>query len=277
MIYKINYLETRKENTILNNRFWEFYLVRYLSGSIFGVIILCYLIWNYDNEITAVFLNKDAQLQGHTVHSLINEVLFNTNTKITTTEGTTIKINDKAEIEIEGNPNANKFPSSNTFTVSKTELTVLSAIILGTSGFLFMYLSSMLILILHAFRNPIFQLLNKWRKPPLTWFKSLLFNNIYEFYYTLTNTRSLGNEDSLETLSNVPNKNAYIKEYVESYRHLREHGNAFGIIASEICFASWLILFKFSFFSILLWCMLGFAAWILGVALEIKLTRNQNN
>lgn len=263
-------------NIVLNNRFWEFYLVRYLSGSIFGVIILCYLVWNYDDKITDVFLSKNAQLQGHTVHSLINEVLFNTNTKVTTTEGTTIKINNNAEIEIESISNANNLSTSNTFTVSKTELTVLSAIILGISGFLFMYLSSMLILVLHALRNPIFQLLNKLRKPPVTCFKSLL-HNIYEFYNRLTYTRTLGSEASLNDVSNLPKKNAYIKEYVESYRHLREHGNAFGIIASEICFASWLILFNFSIFSILLWCMLGFGAWILGVALEIKLTRNHNN
>ncbi|WIM38498.1 hypothetical protein PO903_17865 [Paenibacillus sp. PK4536] len=61
------------------------------------------------------------------------------------------------------------------------------------------------------------------------------------------------------------------EEFIESYKHLREHGNAFGIIICEILFAFWLVFWEFSFWAVFYWSLIGFSSWILGTYLEVKI------
>ncbi len=63
-----------------------------------------------------------------------------------------------------------------------------------------------------------------------------------------------------------------IKEYVESYRHIREHANAFEIIFLEIVLASTLISFPhFSWVILTFWILPSAFCWIVGTMLEKRI------
>lgn len=65
-----------------------------------------------------------------------------------------------------------------------------------------------------------------------------------------------------------------VQEYVESYRHLREHGNAFAIIISELGFALAAISVpSVSLLAVLLvlWVLPAAGVWFVGTVLEAKL------
>lgn len=65
-----------------------------------------------------------------------------------------------------------------------------------------------------------------------------------------------------------------MKEYVESYKHLREHGNAFFIVLCELILG--FILYKGNSWIIaiigFLWILLPVTAWFIGTYLEKKLS-----
>lgn len=61
------------------------------------------------------------------------------------------------------------------------------------------------------------------------------------------------------------------KEYVESYRHLREHGNAFFIVLLELFFGAVLFYFPSSWgVALLLWVAPAALVWFFGTRLECR-------
>ncbi|WP_143014482.1 MULTISPECIES: hypothetical protein [unclassified Paenibacillus] len=147
-------------------------------------------------------------------------------------------------------------------------LTVLTAIIIAVFGFLYMYLSSMLILILHAARLVIYPRMKEMK----------VLSPLFYFYVDLSFLRSQreqtnGKKDSVADSDSAGNR--HLNEYIESYRHLREHGNAFAIISCEIIFALWLILWSFSVLAIVIWVSAGSIAWFIGSYLEIRMVKER--
>lgn len=301
----------------MGTRFWEFYLVRYLLGTIFAIVILFYLVINYNDEITKSFLFTVSQKTNiledkDTIRSNISSFLFDTTYSF---ELKSIKGIFK-DIDL-----------GESIKITQNGVSVLAAIIIAISGFLYMYFSSMIILVAHGIRSVLFSYrLNKKNKPADDWKFTLLFwsccylfiiiiillginiipkpmfimsiiiiifsliffiyPNVHKFYQSLSFYRSeekakieLKNSENYFDKEKIKVKNSQniiknsstkTKEYIESYKHLREHGNAFGIIVCEIIFAGWLILWDFSFWAILCWCLIGFSSWILGSYLEVR-------
>ncbi|MGE4243256.1 hypothetical protein [Ramlibacter sp.] len=67
-----------------------------------------------------------------------------------------------------------------------------------------------------------------------------------------------------------------VGEYVESYRHLREHGNAFGIVLLEICLATACIAApSVQWLSVLLvlWILPATGVWLIGTVLEARVSK----
>jgi hypothetical protein len=67
-----------------------------------------------------------------------------------------------------------------------------------------------------------------------------------------------------------------VGEYVESYRHLREHGNAFGIVLLEICLATACIAApSVQWLSVLLvlWILPATGVWLIGTVLETRVSK----
>lgn len=308
------------------NRFWEFYLVRYLLGTIFGIVILFYLIINYNNEISTVFFNKhyielladqgdsEDKISISVVENIkdeekirynIYDLLFNTTYEVKNEEVNLLL--NILNLPLDSSNNVESF------SITHTGFSILASIVIAVSGFLYMYFSSMLILLFHGMRYMLFSLPEKSTHNAaklffcgffliiitiliflfyadtnvlrhvlsilILLFLALIFLSvspvIKKFYGALSKYRTKG-ESKFQLSSNKQ----LIKEatdYVESYKHLREHGNAFGIIVCEILFALWLIEWEFSFWSLFYWCLFGSIAWVLGTYLEVSKVNSINS
>lgn len=293
-------------------RFWEFYLVRYLLGTIFGIVILFYLVINYDGLITKAFYPKpdclcaERDVAGcQSIKKDIESLLFSTTygldvddaNSLLKTIGSNHLIDSKKEnIEI----TEKGFP-------------ILAAIILAVSGFLYMYFSSMLILILHGLRAAIFFKSSEQKQrehlniSKIIFLVSVVIISLYiylernfpdfnigrhtisiciilviivlvknfasfirQFYKQLSHSRTKKSEGVwIDAKQKQEHKNKERQDYIESYKHLREHGNAFGIIVCEIIFAMWLVYWDFSYWAIFYWCCAGFLSWFLGSYIEV--------
>lgn len=231
-------------------RWWEFYLVRYLIGTILGTVIVSYI----------AFHNADVR------ESLI----------------------------------------SNAKTDTWYELLKANYWIFLIIGFAYCYLSSAPILVFHALRVYLKSgngRLNKSTeifgsiiffativfltltlcfnmKPSFKWIRWVILfivilpqtifmlrflfdNNVFNFYKSLTTDRKK------EKLS------AERHEYVESYKHLREHGNAFSILITEFVLS--FILIDLSIAQIvsvlIIWILPASYVWLVGTKLEFGLSK----
>ncbi|MHA7967442.1 hypothetical protein ACX93W_25300 [Paenibacillus sp. CAU 1782] len=138
----------------MGKRFWEFYLVRYLLGTIFGIVILFYFVINYNEELSKSFLfkniNHDFNVSDEdTLRANIYSMLFETTFSLGKEDVNQI-------VESFGGNTVFNTDLNSEVTFKQTGLTVLAAIILGVSGFLYMYFSSMAILVLHGIRYIIY-------------------------------------------------------------------------------------------------------------------------
>jgi hypothetical protein len=94
------------------------------------------------------------------------------------------------------------------------------------------------------------------------------FDQIFDYYEKLCVARS--------------SESRHVREYVESYRHMREHGNAFFIVFLELGLAMAAIAVpSLAMLSalIVVWVLPACVVWILGTVLESKLpqvSQNQN-
>lgn len=233
----------------LNNRWWEFYLVRYFVGTVFGTLVTLYL---YSNNTA---FSKFYKLQ-----------------------------------------------------VSLKDFTSSHIILFGLLGLAFCYIASTPILVLHATRSSIFKP-HKFNKKPtiigiivlilvtvalywvtknnLEWFflififlvqvillvLALYKGNILDFYVKLINKRAA----SSSTIVSIPTTNPeVIKEYTESYRHLREHGNAFSIVLMEFIFGIILYFMKDIqevVVTMIIWIIPSSFVWFIGSYLESKINK----
>lgn len=326
----------------MGNRFWEFYLVRYLLGTIFAIIILFYLFYNYNNEISRSFFSSQESPQN--AQLTVSSFLFDTSYTLTEGKPNQIVQFIKSILEPIGIENYSIQNNDQTLDINfeQSGISILTMIIIIVAGFFYMYLSSMLILVMHGLRSVLFGFDKKiiWKnsmnelkikiqnnfdetffliekiiliieKPKRTIIFILLFlfilfigsilivSQLYKhflsitilmlavhlfklvylenqkFYISLAEYRSKKRNIEQEERNKAEKKNSEIeinqhKEYIESYKHLREHGNAFGIIICEILLAGWLIFWDFSFWAIVYWSLMGFSSWILGTYLEVK-------
>lgn len=247
----------------MKNRFWEYYLIRYLAGTIFGVAIVMYLFTNYSEDIGNSFYKDEYH---NNIQNVVNSYLFDTTYFFEGLSPDKIRL-DNNELVI-GNTINNETIYNGNRTIRKNEVTVLSMITLAVVGFLYMYISSAVVLFFHTFRFLITCLIKGGRK-----------SYLYEFYMILSRTRAKGKQavskktDDTEDMKEFKGE-YWISEYVESYRHLREHGNAFGILLSELAFALFLIKTNFQMGWIAGWLALGFISWWVATYMEIKLQKN---
>ncbi|WP_411347113.1 hypothetical protein [Paenibacillus sp. WLX2291] len=371
----------------MGNRFWEFYLVRYLLGTIFAIVILFYLFYNYNNEISNSFFRSQESPQN--AQATVSSFLFDTSYTLTEEKPNQIvqvmkSILEPIGIESHSIPNNDQALEIN---FEQSGISILTMIIIIVAGFFYMYLSSMLILVMHGLRSILFRFdknsmneledkikknlvrlkklfhfkktyckknlvrlkklfhfkktyckKNLVRLKKLFYFKKtyykknlvrlkklfhfkktyykknlrtlifilliifigsfLISNQLYKhflsittlmlaiylfklvylenqkFYISLAEYRSekteIGEKEKKSRKKNSKIETNQNKEYIESYKHLREHGNAFGIIICEILLAAWLIFWNFSFWAVFYWCLMGFSSWILGTYLEVK-------
>ncbi|SFV64452.1 hypothetical protein MNB_SV-9-53 [hydrothermal vent metagenome] len=229
------------------NRWWESYLVRYLVGNIFAVIVLFYLFINYDDNIARKFCEYDRGI------NFCNEI-ENNNTTFSKEVFSFIFQNSKeikgSSLTLIDNTIITKSDLNNTFRnyeIITTDISFVSLIIMGLLGFMYMYIASIPIYFMHIIRGGV--------------------GNIFEFYKKSSKVR--------DKVSKEDYKGDITRTYIESYQHMREHGNAHGIILMELLFAFFLIHCNFSIFALVFWLLFGFFGWVLGIYLENKMIDNE--
>lgn len=220
-----------------NYRWWESYLVRYLVGNIFAVLSLFYLFVNYDKEIGDRFCHYDKSTM------ICKNIEDNKTTFSTEVFGfifqNTKKINSTYPIIVEDIVLNSKYQQHK---ITTTDISFVALLIMGLLGFMYMYIASIPIYFLHIVRGGF---------------------NTFEFY-----KKSAFKRDKVKEKGYA---GSITETYIESYKHMREHGNAFGIILMELLFAGFLIMCNFSIIALVFWLLFGFFGWFLGQYLEQKM------
>jgi hypothetical protein len=304
---------------IKNDRWWESYLVRYLAGNIFAVLVLFYLVIFYGNKIqeSLCSVNSDTEIKicgyypKETDHKekfseQVFGFIFVTGEEIESNNG------DKAYV------NGKDFKADKSYKnhkVGVTEINFANIFVLGVFGFLYMYISSIPIYFVHITRGA---LPARFVRPLIfvflffiTWFLidefcskcsetitkllmvvtvvgpelmvflffEVILLNIYLYLRKSTfkrdailNAMSVCEKGKLtQAFEECGLKAGFSSEYITSYKHMREHGNAFSVILMEILFAWLLIRFDFSLLFFISWLGLGAFGWFLGSYLEFKM------
>jgi hypothetical protein len=232
-----------------SNRWWEFYFVRYFVGSVFGSLVVMALAFHPDSSLSLVIAN-----------------LFNFSSK------------DLLELK------------SDHFWV------ILSF------GVAFCYIASAPILVMHALRAQFdFQsgIYTSWKgwifriflvvipfallyfifKEQTVKFALLgAYTFVVVFQLVFLGPALLSKFDSIfvfykELAKNRAKDAAERKQYIESYKHLREHGNAFLILFCELVLGSALFVSKSlseALIVLIIWLSPTIPVWFLGTFLESK-------
>ena len=99
------------------------------------------------------------------------------------------------------------------------------------------------------------------------------FKIIETFYEDLAKKRAKPAKSKLNKTESDTKEKSLQTEYITSYRHLREHGNAMGIIVLEVILASALAnlpSINSAVVVLVLWILPGVFAWIIGTVLEFN-------
>ena len=210
-----------------NNRWWENYLVRYLAGNIFAIFVIFYLFLNYGDKIGDRFCHTNLSQQ----YTICKNQKTDNNPNFS---------KEVFSFLFQSTTTTNTLCAKNILDKTTTEISFINFIIISIFGFLYMYISSIPIYLMHIFR----------------------FGISHDGLKESANMR-----DAIRN-SKCCDKNNFTPTYIESYTHVREHGNAFGIILMEILFAFYLVSCDFSISAVLVWITFGFVGWFYGIYLE---------
>jgi len=160
------------------NRWWESYLVRYLVGNIFAVVVLFYLFINYDKEIGKQFCEHGKST------TLCNEIKNNSTTFSKEVFGfifqNSKEINSTHPIIQKDMIVGNNFQ---THSIQTTDISFVALIIMGLLGFMYMYIASIPIYFIHILRGGL--------------------GNTFEFYKKSSNIRDKIKNNQNKTFENI--------------------------------------------------------------------------
>ena len=207
-------------------KWWENYIVRYVSGMIFAIFVLFYLSINYGDKIgdkifktTYAKSTKTYQENKNNASSLLFGFIFQSSKEMSNKDANYTTSHEQLR----------EVNTSKNYTVEITEVNGYSLIMLAVVGSLYMYIASIPIYLAHIFR---FLLIG------------VLFNNnedlkskdMYDMYKLSTQTRDniILHDKNKSSKNNVFETWRTTSEYIKTYKDMREHGNAFGIMIMEI-------------------------------------------
>ena len=224
-------------------RWWEYYTLRYFVGTVVGVLALIFLAKSENSRVVGLGVLSINDLNG---------------------------------------------------------LGLKEATALGAAGFAYCYIASAPMLLLHAVRgqlglNPLqarwrfwaitgiviasLQIVAAWRLKiswhSYRWFGSLVFLVVVGVQFALIVAAHLDRFKAITSfyyaLAQVRSKGAPVAEYVESYRHLREHGNSLAILVLEFALAYVLVSAQepaLALIALILWLVPSIYSWFIGSLLE---------
>lgn len=261
---QINSGEDKNErNSHGNNRWWEFYGVRYAMGTVVGGII-AYELFDTSTAIKMPFLSMNG---GMTLGQVI----------ILAAYGLTYCYIASAPILV-FHATRFVFLESRVYKYFKKRLKLI--------GLAFIFTNTIMVITLLLKRHPPNRI-SEHILVILVLVELLLPLCLFVFYQLLLIEKSLNAESTniLERYIKLAEKRSTDKSgFVESYRHLREHGNSFAIVILEIVLGLLLFLFInipvlngqpnygdgtiLFFLILLLWIMPAAFVWVLSLNLE---------
>lgn len=270
-----------------DNRYWESYLVRYLLPTVVGAALVWILLWQIpDSYGLPNILTKKASVD--TTFLLLLGLAGFVYCYLSSSLVLVMHYgrwkgwsDDKNSLRLFSGHPATLKQRLKTVLNSTAGTALVASVIFGAVLFGFIKLiitngvsASINLNDLYFMMVALFAVAWQW---VTTWQVMTQKHEMYAFYKALASARSqAGNYD-----------------YVESYRHLREHGNAFFIVLAEILFFFYLYVgiklilperqpifpaMQIAIGTILLvaWIIPGVYAWHLGTALELQLAREHS-
>lgn len=231
------------------NRWWEFYFIRYFVGSVLGALIIMALAFHPDSELAGV-IAKLFDFDNVDVLKLKSDhfwVVLSFGVAFCYIASAPILVMHAFRAHIDFQSDMNKSIKSWIFRmlIVCVPLLVLYFMFSGQTIKLTFFSAYTLVIVLQLVL--ILPAVSK------------KFSNIFDFYKSLTKDRAKDSQDR--------------KQYIESYKHLREHGNAFLILFCELVLGC--ALFVSSSLSealivILVWLIPTLPIWFLGTFLESR-------
>jgi hypothetical protein len=236
-----------------NGRWWEFYLVRYLLGSIVGATLLILLNNKSEGIMKGLLSQSDvniSSIEGHTIllwaglgfaycYLASSPILvFHAMRGISLKEILT-RLNQKTDI-----------PPILYFIAGFIVGLIVGFMVNRTEDLTFVRGASVFVVLIIVLLQIVFIVFGQREDGKA----------INDFYKNLIKQRSV--------------KSIEREQYIESYKHLREHGNAFFIVILEIilAFSIWNVksIQSLGIF-ILVWLAPGAWAWFIGTKMETKI------
>lgn len=235
----------------MENRWWEFYFIRYFVGSVLGSLIIMALAFHPDSSLSSV-IAKVFNLHDNNLLVLKSEHFL-----VVLSFGIAFCYLASAPILVMHALRAHFDFQRNPITSIKFWFIVL-AIIIVVSLFLFMWF------------------ILSWKPTKIIFFSAYIltvffqfallapavhekFNTVFDFYKKLSKDRAKESQDR--------------KQFIESYKHLREHGNAFLILFCELVLGCALFVstsLSGALAVIIIWLLPTLPIWFLGTFLESK-------
>ena len=235
-----------------SGNWWEFYFIRYFVGSILGALIVLFLSFHSNSSISEITSNLLSienislkEIKGeHFAASLVIGVAFCYISSVPILVFHSLRgyINFREKKK-----------------VNNKAFKVISLVAIYGIFFWYEYEQSGSIIPYPQFIHAYILFI---------WFQLVLYSSlikdrgigVFDFYKKLAKDRSNTSESR--------------KEYTESYRHLREHGNAFFILFCEVIFGGALFVAKTEgqlITMIFIWILPAIPVWFVGSFLESKL------
>ncbi|WP_339319349.1 hypothetical protein [Paenibacillus sp. FSL R10-2734] len=242
----------------MNNRWWEFYLVRYFVGTVFGTLISLFL---YSKKFSG-FYDLNVSLKDFSNAHIIFFGLI----------GLAYCYLASAPILVLHATRSSLFSKkSYFFPALLSGLAIIAALIFYFT--LREKLNWIVLALIFSLQITIITL--SLRKETSNTTTSSNESNLFVFYRSLIGTRA---NAVLNTSNGSPTtiEAAKITEYKESYKHLREHGNAFTIVLMEFILA--VILYYMDniqqvVISMIVWAIPSSFVWFIGTYLENKISK----
>lgn len=244
---------------------WEFYFVRYFVGTVTGMGLVAFL--NFD---------ADSPLQGKILPNLTDI------SKLDFAHSIVLGAIGLAFCYIASAPILTLHALRGVFTAKWNDPTIKNTYIkVGYAEILtLLVVVGLSLMAVHFFitsfpnkNNPSLAILSLSGVAAIFGLQAFLFivsllsekNYIFEYYKSLATSRAKKKDET--------NKHS---EYIESYKHLREHGNAFFILLMEIIFTLAIYAIEnpaHAIIILLLWISPACFVWFLGTYLELSISK----
>jgi hypothetical protein len=227
----------------MDSKWWEYYAVRYFVGTVVGALIVVFLNSNagspYCDSLPPITEARHATFLGLSLAAAIGFAFcYIASAPMLTLHTSRVHL---SMVRVKANP-----PTYVAWLGTPTVIAIAGSLLIGRSFSMSVVgalIGAQLGLVLLVLRQPA---------------------TVGDFYRDLAKARA-------EAAREGPNAS---REYITSYRHLREHGNAVAIVLLEALLACGLFAApspRWAFWMVVLWLVPATLAWMVGTVLERRL------